>query len=386
MRIRDTLKRKNQDLKQDLEQIARFVANTRLVKELEPYRSALLKGTRDLVAKSVANLELLGKGQESLLPDILSETSTLTQYARLVKFRYLRGIYRTTEWDRVCLQTISWLHQEHPQTRAYPAVFADDDVSIIPSSKGLPFYFFPCLEQRGLRFQPLFFHEFGHLLYRCHEQELDQFVGDFQRAVERGLLPASQRNDQYSQEQAKLRQSIVETWYKWVQEFFCDAVGLSIGGPAFLNAFSEYIGRLQPADYVRQASDLHGSTHPVSWLRIRLLTERAERAGFGGDAERILAHWTDTANLLRVNEDHYGFYTDGLKTLLVQTVDDMIVEASPYRCDQDEAAGVGWETGTLKLVALLNKVWLQYFDDAESFPGWESSVLEKAYGLRAQNA
>src|SRR5438105_2378600 len=38
---------------------------------------------------------------------------------------------------------------------------------------------------------------------------------------------------------------------QWVQEFFCDAVGLSVGGPAFLNAFSEYIRRLQPPDSCR---------------------------------------------------------------------------------------------------------------------------------------
>ena len=178
-----------------------------------------------------------------------------------------------------------------------------------------------------------------------------------------------------------MRQSIVETWYKWIQEFFCDAVGLSIGGPAFLNALSEYIGRLQSADYVRQPSDLHGSAHPVSWLRIELLAERGREAGFGGDAERVIAHWEDTANLLRVNQDHYGFYTNALKRSLVQTVDDMLVEAAPYRCNQDDVSGVGWEADTRRLPALLNKVWLRYFEDPASFQEWESSVLEQVYGL-----
>ena len=183
-----------------------------------------------------------------------------------------------------------------------------------------------------------------------------------------------------------MRQSIVETWYKWAQEFFCDAVGLSIGGPAFLNAFSEYLGRLQPADYVRQAPDLHGSSHPVSWLRIRLLAERAERAGFARDAETMLAHWSGAASLLHVKEDHYGFYTDALKTPLVQTVDDMTVEAAPYLCSQDEAAGSGWEVGSTKLIALLNEAWLRYSDDPQSYVIWESSVLEQVYGLGARIA
>lgn len=383
MRIRETLKRKNGDLKQDLENIEAFVARAHIVAELEAYRSALLARTRQLLTLSRANLAWLETGENSLLPDVLSETSTLLQYVRLLKFRYLRGLYRTTEWDRICLRTIAWLHAQHPQTVSYPAVFADDDVSIIPSTRlPLPFYFFPCMDQRGLRFQPLFFHEFGHLLYKCHERELDALVGDFQQTVETELLPASQRNDQYAQDQAKLRQSIVETWYKWVQEFFCDAVGLAIGGPCFLNAFSEYIGKFQPADYSRQPSDLHGSSHPVSWLRIKLLAERSERDGFGRDAERLLEHWNDTANLLRVSEDHHGFYTASLKTSLVQTVDDMLVEAAPRQRSDSEAAGSGWEIQPVNLVALLNRVWREYFEHGSDFQKWEASVLEQVYGLR----
>ncbi len=381
MKTRDALKRKNQDLRQDLQKIVELVSTTQIVTELEPYRVAFLARTRQLLATSEQNLAWLDTGQDSLVPDVLSETSTLLQYVRLLKFRYLRGLYRTRDWDRVCLKTIAWVHKQHPQTADFPPVFADDDVSIIPS-RGLPFYFFPCLEQRGLRFQPLFFHEFGHLLYKCHEQELDSLVGEFQRRVESELLPASQRNDQYAQEQARVRQSVVETWYKWVQEFFCDAVGLAIGGPCFLNAFSEYIGKFQPADYYRQPSDLHGSSHPVSWLRIKLLVESAERHGFGKDAGRVREHWNDTANLLHVSEDHHGFYTASLKSFLVQTLDDMLVEAAPHQCSNDEAAGNGWELEPANLVALLNKVWLEYLEHPSEFQKWEGMLLDQVYGLR----
>jgi hypothetical protein len=384
MRIRKTLRRKNHDLKQDLEALVRLVGSARVVGELEPYRAALLMRIEELLAISGHNLACLETGEDSLLPDLLSETSTLLQHVRLIKVRHLRGLYRAADHDRVCLQTISWLHGRHERTRAYPAVFADDDVSIIPSRR-LPFYFFPCLEQQGLRFQPLFFHEFGHLLYQCHEQELNALVEEFQQTVEAELLPASQRNDRYAQEQAWQRQSIVETWYKWVQEFYCDAVGLAIGGPSFLNALAEYIGSFRPADYYRQASDLHGSSHPLSWLRIKLLAERAARAGYGSDADRVLEIWNDTASLLRVGEDHHGFYTASLTPSLVQTVDDMVVEAAPYQCNEDEVAGIGWDARPLNLVAVLNKVWLQYFEDPGDFQNWETVVLERMYGLRLRS-
>src|SRR5258708_28807785 len=320
MKIRETLQRRNQDIKQDLDQIVALVSRTQIPVELEPYRIAFLARTQQFLNSCRENLALLSTGEDSLLADVLSETTTSVQYRRRLKFRYLRGLYCAMDWDRVCLRTITWLHKEHEQTRDYPAVFADDDVSIVPS-KGLPFYFFPCVEQRGLRFQPLFFHEFGHLLYKCHELELDALVGDFQQFVESELLPVSQRNDQYAQEQARVRQSIVETWYKWIQEFFCDAIGLEIGGPCFLYAFSEYIAKFQSADYSRQAPDLHGSSHPVSWLRIKLLMERAQRKGFARDAQWVVEHWNDTANLLKVSEAHHGFYTVSLNQRLIQTLD-----------------------------------------------------------------
>jgi predicted NAD-dependent protein-ADP-ribosyltransferase YbiA (DUF1768 family) len=160
------------------------------------------------------------------------------------------------------------------------------------------------------------------------------------------------------------------------------AVGLVIGGPSFLNAFSEYIGKFQPTDYYRQPSDLHGSSHPVSWLRIKLLAERAQNDGFGREAERVLEHWNDTADLLRVGEDHHGFYTASLKPYLVQTVDDMLVEAAPRQCNGGEAAGIGWEHGPVNLIALLNEVWLQHFEHSDEFQNWEASLLENVFGLR----
>ena len=97
-----------------------------------------------------------------------------------------------------------------------------------------PTYFFPFLEQKGLLFQPLLFHEFGHLLYLCHKREMDDLVRELQREVEDVLTPPSQRNDRHSDIQAGQRQTIVDTWYRWAQELFCDAVGLTIEGPSFL--------------------------------------------------------------------------------------------------------------------------------------------------------
>jgi hypothetical protein len=191
----------------------------------------------------------------------------------------------------------------------------------------------------------------------------------------------SSSGGQLTQEQASVRQSIVETWYKWVQEFFCDAVGLVIGGPSFLNAFSEYINKFQLSDYYRQPSDLHASTLPISHLRITLLVERAQVNGFGADAQRITKQWNESARLLNLTEDYHGFYTASLKPALIQTLDDMLVEVLPRQCTKDEAAGAQWDSEPRNLVALLNHVWLKYFEHPGEFQNWEASVLERMYGL-----
>src|SRR5256884_1465368 len=115
MKIRETLQRRNHDVKQDLDQIVALVSRTQIPVELEPYRIAFLARTRLLLNSCRENLALLLTGEDSLLADVLSETSTLVQYTRLLKFRYLRGLYRAMDWDRVCLRTITWLHKERSE-------------------------------------------------------------------------------------------------------------------------------------------------------------------------------------------------------------------------------------------------------------------------------
>lgn len=381
-KMRDHLKKKNEALRGDITAIVRLSADAKIVPELEPYRSALLKHCADLLSKIEKNLLDLSVNQNDLLPDILSETSTLIQWARFFKYRFVRPLNRASDWDRVCLRTISWLHGQHSDTKRFPAVFADDDISISPSTALTPFYFFPCIEQRTLLFQPLLFHEFGHLLYLCHKRELDELVGEFQQVVEGELLPASQRNDQHSLLQMKTRQSVVEVWYSWIQEFFCDAVGLVIGGPCFLNAFADYMAKYQVGDYYRQPANLHGSSHPLSWLRIQRLAERAIQRGFPSTATKVVEEWRGTARLLGVVEDYHGFYTESLGSSLTKTLDDMLTEVAPRECTVNEAQPdvvSGDDPGNL--VSLLNRVWQEYHRSPDDFLTWEKDVLRKQYNL-----
>jgi hypothetical protein len=95
--------------------------------------------------------------------------------------------------DRLCLTVITWLHREHPSTAPYPAATSDGSPAIWPFTSLAPIYFFPCAEQRRLLYLPLFFHEFGHLLYACHKREMDDLDEQLQRDIAQVLVRRARR-------------------------------------------------------------------------------------------------------------------------------------------------------------------------------------------------
>jgi len=242
-----------------------------------------------------------------------------------------------------------------------------------------PIYFLPAFEQDSLLFQSLLFHEFGHLLYACHMKEMDDLVGELQREIGRLLLPPSQRNDRHDEAQADARGTIVARWHTWTQELFCDAVGLVIGGPSFLHAFSGHLSSMSRGDFHRAEGDLMGSSHPVTWLRIRFLASRARSLNWTEPANGVESEWDLVAAAMRISEDYQGFYDERLRGAIEKTLDDMLTEADPYRCAPEEASGAA-----PSLVGLLNRAWLEFPRDPETFSEWEAArireVLDGALG------
>jgi hypothetical protein len=66
-------------------------------------------------------------------------------------------------------------------------------------------------------------------------------IEELQRWIQDELEPLSRRNDELARRQRELQRDIVDTWYAWAQELFCDAVGLLMAGPAYLHAFNSYL-------------------------------------------------------------------------------------------------------------------------------------------------
>ena len=379
------LVRRNQDLLQNLDQLLTLLVDAKIPPELELFRDKLVARCKKLRQDVTHNLSYLSLGEKSILKDILSATTQTVQEVHLISSRLATPVLRTTPADRLCLITIEWLHGSNPETAPYPAAFVNSSPAIWPfhDRAPAPIYFFPNLEQHGLLYQSLLFHEFGHFLYRCHEPEMDALVCDLQYSINDLLMPASQRNDRYSEYVTNQRQDIAYTWYAWVQELFCDSVGFHIGGPSFINAFSKYLGMRDQSQYFRPLKYLVGSSHPVTWLRVHFLARRAEDAGYYDLANHIEDEWHSIADLLGLTEDYYGFYDESLDKVINQTIEDMLIEAGPRQCTDHEVSARGWSPKSDSLVQLFNWAWQVYSSSPDQYFSWESKQVERLLSIKS---
>lgn len=320
------------------------------------------------------NLDYLELGLDVILPDLLSRTQTITQNFAVYNQMFVRPVLRAKPSDRLCLKTLRWLHSVHEQTREIPVALSDDDVSVAPANPSI--YFLPCSVQHGLLYLPLFFHEVGHLLYSLHRQEMDDLVRDLQTQIRDLLAPSVQRNDRHAQDEQRLRDDIVQTWYAWTQELFCDAVGYAIGGPAFTSAFSMYLRMQGPDQYHVTSRLLVLRTHPVTWLRIRLLADRARRAGRQHDATSLEGAWDSIGAGMGVAEDYYGFYDDSFLDPVQSAIDDMLTETEPRDFQKHEVTPADPDATLASPVHLLNTAWHEFLNNPDDYRSWEERAIE----------
>jgi hypothetical protein len=373
--IKDVLTAQNRWLLVNLDKLEGAITKAAIPPELAPYHASILVACQRLRGDIMQNMRDLQLTEAAIAEEILSNTQAATRAINLMSTRLAYPILRASDADRLSLRVIGWMHRQHPETRQLPPAFCDGATAVW--SFDLPIYFLPCLDRQSLLFQPLLFHEFGHVLYARHRREMDDLVRALQQAIGQHILPPSSRNDRYAPVQSDQRQAIVDVWYPWVQELFCDATGFIMGGASFLHAFATHVRLLERSDLVQSPLDLRRGTHPVTWLRVKLLTERATAAGFPQEARSISNEWTAVAHAMGVVEDYHGYYDSAIGVLVTQTVEDMLVEAAPRPYTTEEAAGDGWQNGTDTAVRLLNWAWQQYLKDPGRYAAWEAEAVQR---------
>lgn len=376
--LRDILLQNNLSLSSEIERLLNTLgqAQTKIPFELNLYFEWLLNYGKTLLCNTQENLTLLDYQKDFLLPDILSKTQSITGDVSLFNRIYINPIYRTRSSDCLCLKILIWLHSSHPQTNNIPLAFSDGDFACLPSNPTI--YYIPPSAQQSLLNLPLLFHEFGHILYACHKQEMDELVGELQEEIAELLQPASQRSDLFSQNQAKQRKKIVEVWHEWTQELFCDAVGFKIGGAAFVHAFSAYLQMMGRSHFHLTQDQLADQPHPVSWLRVKIIAERVRQEGYENLAQELENTWSAIALSMEITEDYYGYYDDEFLTLVEQTIEDMLVEADPYSYSEAHSR---YESLVLHSsynpVELLNKAWQNFRTEPSSYNLWEKMIIQE---------
>lgn len=365
------LQEQNEDILREIEGITLAIGAASIPGELEPYRKWLQSRTANLRNQVERNLVNLARPLVDIKTEVLDQTSLVIRDVYVLNDRYLGPLLRAKETDRLSLRLLVWMHNEHPLTSTLPVALTDGSFGSWPDEAWPTIYLVPPGGQQRLLHLPLCFHEFGHLLYACHQNEMDDLVRDLQKSIALRLEPAVKRNDAQGQREQQRRKLIVERWYDWAQEFFCDAVGLLMGGPAFARSFSFYFRTIGKDAYQRSFADQIRSNHPVTWLRIRLLADRARNLGLKKVADQIELEWENVAKLLKIQEDYFGCYDKTILPELRIAVNDMLTEAEPRLATDVEVNYNGPVTDSLTPPALLNLAWRRLTEGSSTYAQWE---------------
>ena len=378
--IDQILQSANQELFDDATSLMAAIEKARVFPELRPYQVWLAERLGDIQADADDNLQVLSLGYPELIPEILSRTQQLTQAMNLCNSRLAGPLLRIRESDQLSLRVLSWIHAKHQRTRDTPFAISDGEFASWPWPPNPALYFIPPTGQGGLRYQSLFFHEFGHLLYATQSTVLDAVVGDFQRSVESFLEPRFVRNDMRSDAETQERRVIVETWYAWTQEFFCDAVGLLIGGPGFLYAFSTHLRLRGRGGFEPPHDKLPHSSHPPSGLRMRLLCHRIAQLGLREHGEKMGTEWDAIAKALDAKPDYFGYYSDEFLESLTTTTDHMLTIVGPYHFASEELGRDELQVQRWTPVYLVNRAWNLYHQDYKRYREWEPVAIDRFLG------
>ncbi|GAG76339.1 unnamed protein product, partial [marine sediment metagenome] len=298
--MKDLLLQSNLDLLRAIQISEQLLTERDVLPEAEPYKAWLSDAFGNITTQIEQNINWLRFKYKSIFPEILNRTQEQTRNYKFIISKLMPSIYRQREDDKLCLLVLNWLHRQHTGSEEKPFAISDGRFAIYPSTYIPVIYFLPISSQHSLLYLPLFFHEFGHFLYLQHKDEMDNLVKEFQGKLENYLEPAFQQNNQQSQREREKGRIIVETWYEWAQEFYCDAVGLQIGGVSYLKAFSYHLRMNGRGAFIQKETDLERSSHPVLWLRVMFLASHARNLNLISEADELERHWNVIAQTLGV--------------------------------------------------------------------------------------
>lgn len=366
----------NHFLFQELEKLLEGLGNASVPDELSPYTSWLRTVISELIDRTVRNLEYLDLyDSPDVHVSVVSDTQDTVRHFHRVNEQLAPPILKYRAEDLLAVRVLRVLHQSHPMTQSLPYSVGSGRLETLtpfprtqPGSLTPPIYYLPSSLQLGLRFIPLLFHEFGHPLFAAHFWRLEPLVRSLQAFVEGEVMPGLQRDDPTTARYLERARKIVQLWYFWTEELFCDAVALRIGGDSFLSAFSSYFGWKGKMELRLAPEEILKSSHPVSWLRVKFLGLAAEGMGLAEGAARMRHEWEALAKHHEVSEDYFGAYEHRFEPVVREAVEAMTRVV-------DEGSEGGWTDSLAPLTAPLSEAWTVFRKSPREFPVWEGKLL-----------
>lgn len=372
--MRDRLRIANEDLRRRAVNLQRVVAGSRVPGVLAAYCHQVSLFTAALEVDAGRNLKLLNAPGVDLLPEVFDRTAGLARNIGYADKRLVPPLSRVGSPDEFPLHVLRWLHAGTKATEGLAFATMPDEFMVLPSPAMPAVYYLPLTQRGSLLSLPLLIHEFGHVLYECHRQEMDDLVKDFQEEVLRHLTPQSVGDPLLAASGTAFRQQAVTRWQTWAQELFCDAVGLAVGGPAFLRAFSRHFHALSRDEYALGRDALLRRKHPLTWLRVRRLADLARSGSAVPFADVMEREWAETARLLGLEEEHHGVWDDSLGPALALLIERMLEEASPPRFDQARTTAPAFPADPVRL---FNRAWEVFETRSGSYEAWERSAIRR---------
>ena len=169
---------------------------------------------------------------------------------------------------------------------------------------------------------------------------------------------------------------VLEELRTLLEEHIANDTEVLLGGASCAYAFSMYLRILGRAAYHLPVEKLERSSHPVPWIHIHLLADRADSMGYNAVATDLEEKWSQIATALGVTEDYGGFYDPSFLRVIQEKLDDMLTETSPREFMESEVSNYRSESAFTSPVALLNMAWQKFLDDPGTYREWEENAME----------
>lgn len=365
--MKELLVRQYFSLKKYIDVITRSINDSPNNPEIAKFRS-WLNSTIDEINLGV---ERASKYLDSEIEEqqfaVLSQFTSFKSDLQFCDLRFLPSLFRFSKDDVVAYRLMELVHRSHKQAKATPFAISDSSFGIYPYKDMPPLYSLTITDQKSLLHLPLMFHEFGHLLYSFHKRELDDLVTEFRTELSSFLINPSTHNDYKQAVNDDRVKKMLFTWYGWTQEFFCDVVGLYIGGAAFLNSFSYFFQLDGVEAFYRSEQSLELSNHPPTYLRIKILLHFAQGLGIS-ESKRVEKDWNILERRYKKSSDHFGYYSYQYEPELIKVIESMIIETDPQLLFK--------ETGN-KMISSLEESWNVIYSRPNEYLEWERKVLKE---------